>query len=369
MPPSESASDAALEALGFVVFVREFGALHLSSPPPEWLFRLWPAAAAPGAKLRVAEASPFLENFLTGAAECWDAGAGGPATSGPWVERDAHGTELRLEATALTAGGRAMLLVERLGESFETRQSMLQKARETIIADQRLDAEIQKKEILLHCLAEDLSAALGNVITSLRLMELEQNPTKIKHLLALASRATDDQQALMSRVLEVFADELDSFYGEAGARPAGVDLRAVARQVIDTAASQFVEKGVRLKTLDATTGSMTVTADAAHLERVLTNLLENALESTPNGRQVAVRIEEEAETVALYVNDASAKMPPGVRAKLFAKFDTTTGTSPAALLRLHFCRITVENWNGEIGHIPLEGGGNSFWIRLPKAVA
>ena len=369
MPASESAADIALEALGFALFVREFGALRLSGPPPEWLFRLWPAVAAPGAKLQAAEASPFLENFLIDAGECWDAGGSRRAASGPWVERDVHGAEVRLEATALTAGGRSMLLIEQLGESFETRQSMLQKARETTIAYQRLNAEIQKKEILLHCLAEDLSAALGNVITSLRLMELEQNPTKIKHLLSLASRATDDQQALISRVLGVFADELNTFYGEAGETLSSVDLHAVTRRAIEAAAPQFAEKGVRLATLNTPAGTVAVAAEAAHLERVLANLLENALEHTPAGREVAVRIEEEPESVALHVSDASARIPPGVRAKLFAKFETAAGSSSAAILRLHFCRIAVESWNGEIGHIPLEGRGNCFWIRLPKPAA
>ena len=330
---------------------------------------VWPAVASPGARLQPAEASPFLENFLFDAGECWEAGGSRRAESGPWVERDVHGAEVQLEATALTAGGRAMLLVELLGESYETKQSVLQKARETAIAYQRLNAEIQKKEILLHCLAEDLSAALGNVITALRLMELEQNPTKVRHLLGLAARATDDQQALISRVLAVFADELDSFYGRARKAATSVDLRAVARRAMDAAAAQFSDKGVRLETLNAPTAPLTVSADAAHLERVLANLLENALEYTPAGREVAVRIEDETESVALYVSDASARIPPGVRAKLFAKFDTATGSSPASLLRLHFCRIAVENWQGEIGHIPIEGRGNCFWIRLPKPVA
>ena len=38
-------------------------------------------------------------------------------------------------------------------------------------------------------------------------------------------------------------------------------------------------------------------------------------------------------------------------------------------LRLHFCRMVVENCGGEIGCAPLPAGGNRFWIRLPKAGA
>jgi signal transduction histidine kinase len=369
MPDQESPASAVLEALGSALFVREeSGALRLSGSAPEWLRRLWPTVASPDADLPLAEASPFLENFLVDAGECWAAGGSNRAQSGPWIEHDADGAELQLEATALTAGGRPVLLVERLGEAFETKKAVLQKARETAIAHQRLNAEMQKKEILLHCLAEDMSAALGNAVTSLRLMELEQDPTKIRHLLGLAARATEQQQNLIGKVLEVFADELDGLYGRSGETPAAADLHAVLRRAVDAAAPQFSEKGVRLESPVAATRALRVAADAGHLERVLVNLLENALDHTPAGSNVAVRLEDEPESVTVQVSDGSAKIPLGVRAKLFAKFETSSESSPAALLRLHFCRIAVENWNGEIGHTPLEGRGNCFWIRLPKPV-
>ena len=86
---------------------------------------------------------------------------------------------------------------------------MLQKARETVIAYQRLNSEMQKKEILLSCIADEMNAALANTITSLRLMELEQNPEGVRRLLGLASRATEEQQSLINKVLHLFADELE----------------------------------------------------------------------------------------------------------------------------------------------------------------
>src|SRR5205823_1102842 len=128
-----------------------------------WMRQLWPALAEQR-QLPIADASPFLENFLIDAEECWREGGNRRCQSGPWVEQDADGTEVHLEATALTAETVPMLLIERLGEAYEAKRSMLQKARETVIAYQRLNSEIQKKEILLHCLAEDMSAALANVI-------------------------------------------------------------------------------------------------------------------------------------------------------------------------------------------------------------
>jgi hypothetical protein len=139
-PPTEaterdSVSTAALEGLGLAVFVSEPSGLRLAGTPPEWLGRVWPSVVS--ARDNLAEASPFLENFLTDAAECWSAGIG-HVRSGPWVEYDRQGTEINLEATALTGGGRALLVIESLGEHFEATRSILQKARETMLSYQRL---------------------------------------------------------------------------------------------------------------------------------------------------------------------------------------------------------------------------------------
>src|SRR5256885_1974822 len=116
----DSLAGAVLEALGFAVFIRDqSGAIRLHGTPPEWLRSLCPRVTAPDAPLPADQASPFLENFLVDAGDCWTAGGEGRTRSGPWVEQATDGTELTLEATALTAGGQAILLLERMGEVFE----------------------------------------------------------------------------------------------------------------------------------------------------------------------------------------------------------------------------------------------------------
>ena len=107
MPGENSPSYAVLEALGYALYFRdEGGALSLAGEPPDWLAQLWPGGALPDG-----DASPFLENFLIDARECWNAGMGRRAESGPWIERDSARNEVPLQAFALTAEGRACLLL------------------------------------------------------------------------------------------------------------------------------------------------------------------------------------------------------------------------------------------------------------------
>jgi signal transduction histidine kinase len=361
--PRASAAQCVLEALGYALFTREAsGALRLSGKAPPWLIALWPALGISGQTLPVADASPFLENFLIDAEESWRNGVGGQVKSGPWVE-GGNETEVQLEATAMTANGQSLLLLERLGEAFEAKKSVLQRARETVIAHQRLNSEIQKKEILLHCVADEMSAALANVITSLRLIELEDNGPRTKHLLGLATRATEEQQTLIHRILGVFEDELRSAYGSSSLTNTHAHWDAVFRQAWEAATPLFVEKGVSLQSGEAAPSAVQLPADPVQLQRVVGNLLENALERTPPGGTVIVRTENEPKALHLRVDDTGEAIAPEICDNLFAKWDPAN----AAALRLHFCRIVVENCGGEIGCAPLPGGGNQFWIRLTKA--
>lgn len=365
----DSPAGAVLEALGFAIFIHdESGALRLSGRSPDWLRAIWPEVNAPAALLPIDQASPFLENFLVDAGESWSAGAANRAQSGPWIERAADGTELTLEATALTAGGQAILLLERLGEVFEAKKSMLQKARETVIAYQRLNSEMQKKEILLNCISEEMNAALANVITSLRLIELEKNPARLAQLLSLASRATEEQQALINRVLNLFVAELEGLYGRDGTVAAEAPLGNALRAAEENVTSPFTEKRVRLGIADGGLGEARVLMDSSHLTRVLASLLENALQNAPAGGEVRLNLVEESESILITVFDNGPPLPRDVCEDLFSRTRFAEGKQDASRLPLQFCRIAIENCHGEIGYEPDQGGGNCIWTRLPKPV-
>ena len=130
-----SISSAALEGLGLAVFIHEPSGLRLASDPPEWLGQVWPSLLTGSTNL--VELCPFLENFLVDATACWSRGTG-QVRSGSWVEQDVQGTDVSLESTAFTAGGRALLVIELLGDDFKATRSILQKARETMLAYQRM---------------------------------------------------------------------------------------------------------------------------------------------------------------------------------------------------------------------------------------
>jgi len=368
MPDSTSPAQSILEALGYVLFARDAsGELRLLAETPPWLTKLWPALQNGGSSLRLNEASPFLENFLIDAEECWKKAGDERAQSGPWIEQDAAGEKVELDATALTAAGQPILLLERLGKAFEARKAVLQHARETVIANQRLNSEIQKKEILLHCVADEMTSALANIITSLRLIELEDNGLRTKQLLGLATRATEQQQTLIHRILSVFEDELRGVYGSAADKNMSANWNDTLHRALDSVAPLFEEKDVRIDSGAWFADNVTVSIEPSYLERVIINLLESALERSSSGSVIVVSAKEEADALLVSFEDRGVAIAPEICENVFTRFELAGSPAPSSALRLHFCRIVIENSGGEIGYASLPGGGSRFWIRLTKS--
>jgi two-component system sensor histidine kinase KdpD len=93
-----------------------------------------------------------------------------------------------------------------------------------------------------------------------------------------------------------------------------------------------------------------VRVDAARIEQVLVNLLENAAKHTPPGTRVRVRVDREPERLLVSVEDEGPGLPEGDPEQLFAKFHR--GNAESALggvgLGLAICRAIVQLHGGRI---------------------
>jgi CheY-like chemotaxis protein len=111
-----------------------------------------------------------------------------------------------------------------------------------------------------------------------------------------------------------------------------------------------------------------VTAEDSRLQRIFSNLLENALRYTPAGGGVTVGVDDEGDFLKAYVDDEGPGLPEDLRPEqIFGLFMKGRQSGGKAGLGLYFCRITVERWGGSIGCVMLPEKGSRFWFRLPRA--
>lgn len=368
-----------LRAVGAAVYRRVApGRFRLAGERPSWLDAFGAEALAD--EVELARVFPFLEAFLSEAEDVWGR-RGAPRSSGTWSEETPAGAELDLEALAVAVeGDGAFLVLSSVGERVAESRRLLQRAHEAGLGHERLRREIDLKEVLLHCIVHDLKGPLSGMVGSMSLLrKRDLAPARVAELLELGLEQARAQEAMMRTILEAFSAEiadLDAFDTDPAQAP---DLLAALRAVRERYEPAFLFADVRLVLeLDERLGhGLAVVGRRDRLERVLSNLLENALRHAPPHSRVTVSVaplakgqagESGEEGVTVAVSDEGPGVPAELRPRLFrAPLTDRRATTGVAGLGLYFCRRVLETWGGGITHEALEPHGACFRLRLVRA--
>jgi two-component system sensor histidine kinase KdpD len=110
-----------------------------------------------------------------------------------------------------------------------------------------------------------------------------------------------------------------------------------------------------------------VRIDAALIEQVLANLLENAAKHTPPGTLVRLRAKRDARELVVSVEDYGPGLPAGAVQRIFDKFERGAPEGPGAGvgLGLAICRAIVQLHGGRVWAEELPGAGSAFRFTLP----
>ena len=116
---------------------------------------------------------------------------------------------------------------------------------------------------------------------------------------------------------------------------------------------------------------LSATFDWDIIQRVLVNLLTNAIKYTPASKSVGVYATKGNQFHQLSVKDEGEGIPEEHLANIFDKFFQTNAKSSGAVrstgLGLTFCKMVVEAHEGEIGVTSTIDQGSEFFFTLPKA--
>ena len=114
-------------------------------------------------------------------------------------------------------------------------------------------------------------------------------------------------------------------------------------------------------------GSVMIDADRTHINRLFTNLIQNALQAIPDGTRANIVMEEmlSENSVLVTVQDNGSGIPEEVRSKIFTP-NFTTKTSGTGL-GLAMCKGIVEESKGNIWFQTSLDKGTTFYVELPLA--
>jgi signal transduction histidine kinase len=335
---------------------------------PGWFKRFAPDVRSNQDGVQPGYLFPFLENFLVDAERLWQGHQTGRVSSGIWMEIDPSGNEHSFEASAVCLGQQRLLLIAFVQSAYEEKHAIIQRARENTLEYLRLNKEIQKKEILLHCIVHDLAGPLTSIMLCLSLLKFENLTAAGRNYVDLGIRQATKQDILIQQILDIFAAELGALQAYTTDPAQAPDAVACAREVIDALTPACALKGMRLllAARPEVSADWQVVGEKSRLERVFFNLVDNALRHGPSGSVVTVGVTRDGDDILITVDDEGAGVPPNLAGTIFDKFSQGRERGGKVGLGLYFCRITVEHWGGRIGYTPRPAGGSRFWFRLPR---
>jgi PAS domain S-box-containing protein len=177
----------------------------------------------------------------------------------------------------------------------------------------------------------------------------------------------DEQSARLARLVNNLFDVARIDTGELSIKPRPVDL---AREVSATVASMRARANNHSITISGPE-ELAAQVDPQLFERLLTNLLDNAIRFSPEGGEIEVNIScPSPDEVRLAVRDHGLGIPPEKRAYLFDRFQQAHAESYTSGLGvgLYLSRQITHLHGGRIEAEFPGDGGTRFLVTLPRAL-
>jgi two-component system sensor histidine kinase KdpD len=217
---------------------------------------------------------------------------------------------------------------------------------------------------LLNAVSHDLRtpiAAAKAAVSGLNSPDVQWTPEQRAELLDTADAALDRLTGLVTNLLDL--SRLQAGMLSAFPRPVGLDdIVSRALQHVDA-----------LVELDVPAELPEVLADPGLLERVVANLVQNALRHAPPGTSVRISASTHGERVELRITDRGPGIPVDEREKVFAPFqrgdDHATSDTSGVGLGLAIARGFVDAMAGDIRMEDTPGGGLTIVVELPITVS
>ena len=219
------------------------------------------------------------------------------------------------------------------------------------------------KDTLLHAVSHDLKGPLSGIIGAMQTIRRDEE----LHL-------TDDEREALYQVIEhsgrkmnrliddlLDLDRIDR--GKLHPQREPTDVGALARRVVSDTA-QIIDHPVRVRA-----DAVLVDVDPGKVERVVENLLVNAVRHTPPGTAVLVDVAASADGIELIVEDHGPGVPDELKTLLFEPFRQGESTTSGGMgIGLSLVQRFAELHGGSAHVDDTDGGGARFVVTLPGEV-
>jgi PAS domain S-box-containing protein len=278
-----------------------------------------------------------------------------------------NGDELPIEIVSkvLHADGGVQRLgvVRDISARRQVEEAMASHAEALAATNQELvELEVMRSEFFAavsHDFRTPLTAIMGFVELTLDC----DDSTSLADVRLYLDRASNAASVLHNRV-ESFLDYSRAMRMGADLQLTQASLQTVVAETLEQMAPVLRKNDLRVDLCD-----IDVSIESASFNRVVENLLTNAIKYSPEGSTIDVRIAADTTEARLYVEDRGAGIAPEHLERIFDSYfraEDVKGSIKGSGVGLAVARQLVEAMNGRVWAENRAGGGATFCVALPR---
>lgn len=240
-----------------------------------------------------------------------------------------------------------------------------------VIRDVTEEFEVTRlREDMMHTLVHDLRSPLAVVKGSLEVIRFSDEETKkenIDDLLRLALIGTERMLRLINNLLDV--SRLED--GKMIVTPEWISIEPILHNAINQVLPEASRVDILIESI-IEDDLPPIYVDQAHLERILNNLLDNAIKFTPDGGHIKLSASLDPDyspaSIIIGVSDTGPGIPADIHDQIFKKYKQirmNLGRRTGSGVGLYYCKLAVEAQGGHIWVDSQVGQGSTFNFRLP----
>lgn len=251
----------------------------------------------------------------------------------------------------------------------ELEEKVTERTRELTLAMDEVNKASARKTNFVSSVSHELRTPLTSIKGYAAILlagKLGDIPQEARERLDKINRHSDELVHMVNDLLDI--SRIES--GKVTMQAQACSLKEMADKVGDLLSGQLKERKIYLN-IEVAADASSVLADRRQIERVLINLIGNAMKFTPAEGKITIRSRRLDKMIAVDVADTGCGIPPGSLEAIFDEFyrvdnpinQEVKGTG----LGLSLVRHIIEAHGGKISVKSAVGAGSTFTFTLPQA--
>ncbi len=246
------------------------------------------------------------------------------------------------------------ILEAKLEEYSKNLEKLVEERTKQLKHAERLAAIGATAGMVGHDIRNPLQAIIGDVF----LLKKELTPMPESETKDAVAESLDSIEKNIDYINKIVQD-LQDYARPLNPNPGEADLKLIIEKITQ---KNGIPENIKVS-VKVENDAKKFIADADYLNRILYNLVTNALQAMPKGGKLTIHVYKEANNVVITVKDTGVGIPKAIQSKMFTPMFTTKSKGQG--FGLPVVKRMTESLGGTVSFESEEGKGTTFEVRLP----